>query len=130
MCGGFCQQSAFPAHVCPRHFEAATGRPAPLVRLEDGGSRWAHAKYACVAARHLLTFELSEQGGELSIYGDAPGLRLLGERLLALAASAQTGGASTDQLSTSVWAGNELSLEPQGSSTRLVYQVRISAVRR
>ena len=30
-----------------------------------------------------------------------------------------------DQLSTSVWGGNELSLEPQGSNTRLVYQVRI-----
>ena len=83
-----------------------------------------------VAARHLLTFELSEEGDELSIYGDSAGLRLLGERLAALASSAQAGGASTDQLSTSVWAGNELSLEPQGSNTRLVYQVRISAVRR
>ena len=83
-----------------------------------------------VAARHLLTFELSEEGDELSIYGDAAGLRLLGERLRALASSAEAGGASTDQLSTSVWAGNELSLEPQGSNTRLVYQVRISAVRR
>ena len=31
------------------------------------------------------------------------------------------------QLSTSVWGGNELSLEPQGTDTRLVYQVRIVA---
>jgi hypothetical protein len=45
--------------------------------------------------RHLLTFELSEEGAA--------------------------------QLSTSVWGGNELSLEPQGSDTRLIYQVRIVA---
>jgi hypothetical protein len=71
--------------------------------------------------RHLLTFELSEQGDELSIHGDAAGLRLLAERLSSLAAKAS----AADQLSTSVWGGNELSLEPQGSNTRLIYQVRI-----
>ena len=83
-----------------------------------------------VAGRHLLTFELSEEGDELSIHGDSAGLRLLAERLSALAARAEAGGGSVDQLSTSVWGGNELSLEPQGANTRLVYQVRISAVRR
>jgi hypothetical protein len=75
--------------------------------------------------RHLLTFELSEQGDELSIHGDAAGLRLLAERLSGLAAKAEAGTTATDQLSTSVWGGNELSLEPQGSNTRLIYQVRI-----
>jgi hypothetical protein len=83
-----------------------------------------------VPGRHLLTFELSEEGDELSIHGDPNGLRLLAERLSSLAAKAEAGASSVDQLSTSVWGGNELSLEPQGSNTRLVYQVRISAVRR
>jgi hypothetical protein len=83
-----------------------------------------------VPGRHLLTFELSEEGDELSIHGDAAGLRLLAERLGILAARAESGGENVDQLSTSVWGGNELSLEPQGSNTRLIYQVRISAVRR
>jgi len=80
-----------------------------------------------VPGRHLLTFELSEEGDELSIHGDAAGLRLLAERLSALAAQAESGAERVDQLSTSVWGGNELSLEPQGSNTRLVYQVRIVA---
>jgi hypothetical protein len=75
--------------------------------------------------RHLLTFELSEEGDELSIHGDAAGLRLLAERLSGLAAKAEAGTTATEQLSTSVWGGNELSLEPQGNNTRLVYQVRI-----
>ena len=75
--------------------------------------------------RHLLTFELSEEGDELSIHGDAAGLRLLAERLSGLAAKAEAGAKVADQLSTSVWGGNELSLEPQGSNTRLIYQVRI-----
>jgi len=85
---------------------------------------------ASVPGRHLLTFELSEEGDELSIHGDAAGLRLLAQRLSTLAAQAETGAVGVDQLSTSVWGGNELSLEPQGTGTRLVYQVRISAVRR
>jgi hypothetical protein len=75
--------------------------------------------------RHLLTFEMSEEGDELSIHGDAAGLRLLAERLSGLAAKAEAGTTATEQLSTSVWGGNELSLEPQGSNTRLIYQVRI-----
>ena len=70
-------------------------------------------------AAHLLTFELSEEGDELTIYGDAAGLRLLAERISSLADKSQA------QLSTSVWGGDELSLEPQGNDTRLVYQVRI-----
>jgi hypothetical protein len=70
-------------------------------------------------AAHLLTFELSEEGDELTIYGDAAGLRILAGRISSLADKSQ------DQLSTSVWGGNELSLEPQGNGTRLVYQVRI-----
>ena len=78
-----------------------------------------------MAGRHLLTFELSEEGDELSIHGDAAGLRLLAERLSGLAAKAETGAKAADQLSTSVWGGNELSLEPQGNNTRLIYQVRI-----
>lgn len=78
--------------------------------------------------RHLLTFELSEEGDELTIHGDPPGLRLLAERVSALAAQAETqSGPGVAQLSTSVWGGNELSLEPQGNDTRLVYQVRIVA---
>ena len=77
--------------------------------------------------RHLLTFELSEEGDELSIHGDPAGLRLLADRLSSLAAKAETGTEGVEQLSTSVWGGNELSLEPQGSNTRLVYQVRIAA---
>ena len=81
-----------------------------------------------MAGRHLLTFELSEEGDDLSIYGDASGLRLLAERLLALAQKSETQSQpSVEQLSTSVWGGNELSLEPQGTQTRLVYQVRIVA---
>ena len=78
--------------------------------------------------RHLLTFELSEEGDELSIHGDPPGLRLLAERLTELAAKAESQSQpGSSQLSTSVWGGNELSLEPQGADTRLIYQVRISA---
>ena len=80
-----------------------------------------------MAGRHLLTFELSEEGDELAIHGDPSGLRLLAQRLSDLAAKAEGGGEGLDQLSTSVWGGNELSLEPQGSNTRLVYQVRIVA---
>jgi len=74
-----------------------------------------------------LTFELSEEGDELSIHGDPAGLRLLAERLSGLAAKAESGAEGVDQLSTSVWGGNELSLEPQGSNTRLIYQVRVNA---
>jgi hypothetical protein len=78
--------------------------------------------------RHLLTFELSEEGDELTIYGDPQGLRLLAQRVSDLAAKAETqSNPSVAQLSTSVWGGNELSLEPQGPDTRLVYQVRIVA---
>jgi hypothetical protein len=78
--------------------------------------------------RHLLTFELSEEGDELSIHGDPPGLRLLADRLSTLASQAETQSQpGSAQLSTSVWGGNELSLEPQGTDTRLVYQVRIVA---
>lgn len=80
--------------------------------------------------RHLLTFELSEEGDELAIHGDPSGLRLLAQRLNDLASKAEGGAEGADQLSTSVWGGNELSLEPQGSNTRLVYQVRINARKR
>ena len=78
--------------------------------------------------RHLLTFELSEEGDELSIHGDPAGLRLLAQRLAELAAKAETQSQpGVTQLSTSVWGGNELSLEPQGTDTRLIYQVRVVA---
>lgn len=78
--------------------------------------------------RHLLTFELSEEGDELTIHGDPPGLRLLAERVSELAAKAETqSNPSIANLSTSVWGGNELSLEPQGNDTRLIYQVKIVA---
>jgi hypothetical protein len=78
--------------------------------------------------RHLLTFELSKEGDELTIHGDPPGLRLLAERVSDLAAKAETQSSPTvAQLSTSVWGGNELSLEPQGTDTRLIYQVKIVA---
>jgi hypothetical protein len=78
--------------------------------------------------RHLLTFELSEEGDELTIHGDPAGLRLLAERVSGLAAKAEVqSNPSVAQLSTSVWGGNELSLEAQGTDTRLIYQVRIVA---
>jgi len=78
--------------------------------------------------RHLLTFELSEEGDELTIHGDAAGLRLLAERVNELAAQAEVQSSpGAIALSTSVWGGNELSLEPQGNDTRLIYQVRIVA---
>ena len=78
--------------------------------------------------RHLLTFELSEESDELTIHGDPPGLRLLAERIAELAAKAETqSNPSIANLSPSVWGGNELSLEPQGNDTRLVYQVKIVA---
>ncbi len=78
--------------------------------------------------RHLLTFEMSEEGDELTIHGDAAGLRLLAERVTELATKAETkSNPSVLALSTSVWGGNELSLEPQGSDTKLIYQVRIVA---
>ena len=78
--------------------------------------------------RHLLTFELSEEGDELTIHGDPPGLRLLAERIAELASQAEAqSNPSSASLSTSVWGGNELSLEPQGKDTRLIYQVRLVA---
>ena len=81
-----------------------------------------------MAGRHLLTFELAEEGDELTIYGDPPGLRLLSGRLSELAGKVDNlSKPGVEQLSTSVWGGNELSLEPQGTETRLVYQVRIVA---
>jgi hypothetical protein len=87
-----------------------------------------HTPNSGMPGRHLLTFELSEEGDELTIHGDPPGLRLLAERVAELAAKAEAqSNPSVAQLSTSVWGGNELSLEPQGSGTRLIYQVRIVA---
>ena len=78
--------------------------------------------------RHLLTFELSEEGDELTIHGDPPGLRLLAQRISDLANKSEAESApGAAHLSTSVWGGNELSLEPQGTDTRLIYQVRIVA---
>lgn len=78
--------------------------------------------------RHLLTFELSEQSDELTIHGDPAGLRLLADRVSDLAAKAEVqSNPGVAQLSTSVWGGNELSLEPQGKDTRLIYTVRIVA---
>jgi hypothetical protein len=78
--------------------------------------------------RHLLTFELSEEGDELTIHGDPAGLRLLADRVADLATKSETqSNPSIAQLSTSVWGGNELSLEAQGNDTRLIYQVRIVA---
>jgi len=78
--------------------------------------------------RHLLTFEMSEDGDELTIHGDPAGLRLLAERVAELASKAETqSNPRVLALSTSVWGGNELSLEPQGSDTKLIYQVRIVA---
>ena len=87
-----------------------------------------HTPNVGMPGRHLLTFELSEEGDELTIHGDPPGLRLLAERVSELAAKVESQSSpGIAQLSTSVWGGNELSLEPQGTDTRLVYQVRIVA---
>src|SRR5918999_6500466 len=91
-----------------------------------GPARQRHC--APVMPGHLLTFELSEQGDELTVYGDPPGLRLLCERLIELATKAENlSKPGVDQLSTSAWGGNELSLQPQGSNTRLIYHVRVIA---
>lgn len=77
---------------------------------------------------HLLTVELSEEGDELTIYGDPPGLRLLASRITELAAKAEAlSKPGVEQLSTSAWGGNELSLQPQGTNTRLIYHVRVVA---
>lgn len=77
---------------------------------------------------HLLTFELSEEGDELTVYGDPQGLRLLASRITELAAKAEAlSKPGVEQLSTSVWGGNELSLQPQGTNTRLIYHVRVAA---
>ena len=79
-------------------------------------------------ADHLLTFELSEEADELTIFGDPAGLRLLAARLAELAAKSETQSApGAEQLSASVWGGNELSLQPQGAGTRLIYHVRVVA---
>jgi hypothetical protein len=75
---------------------------------------------------HLLTFEVSAAGDEVVIHGDPAGLRLLASRLATLAAKAQTSDPMVEEtLSTSIWGGHELSLEPQGASTKLVHHVRI-----
>lgn len=102
--------------------------------MASSGRHRLNSQIVAMAGRHLLTFELAEEGDELTIYGDPTGLRLLAERVLALAQKAETQTQaetqtrpSVEQLSTSVWGGNELSLEPQGTETRLVYQVRIVA---
>jgi hypothetical protein len=82
----------------------------------------------CGMAGHLLTFELSEKGDELSIHGDPGGLRLLAARLSDLAARAEGGAHGSGRLTTSIWGGNELSLQPQGTGTRLIYHVRLNAL--
>jgi hypothetical protein len=74
---------------------------------------------------HLLTIELSVAGDEVTIHGDPAGLRILATRLATLAARAQTGGQSRDQLTTSVWGGDELSLQAQGANTRLLHHLKI-----
>jgi hypothetical protein len=77
---------------------------------------------------HLLPVELSEEGDELTIYGDPSGLRLLASRISELAAKAEAlSKPGVEQLSTSAWGGNELSLQPQGTNTRLIYHVRVVA---
>ena len=77
---------------------------------------------------HLLTVEVSAAGDEVHIHGDPAGLRILATRLSTLAAKAQAGGGQTrDQLTTSVWGGLELSLQPQGSQTRIVHHLKIVA---
>ena len=79
-------------------------------------------------AGHLLTFELSEASDELTIYGDPAGLRLLAARVSELAEKSETRSTpAVEQLSASVWGGNELSLQPQGADTRLIYHVRVVA---
>jgi hypothetical protein len=99
-----------------------------MVPSEDGDIHSAQRHYGVMPGRHLLTFELSEAADELTIHGDPPGLRLLAERIYELAAQAEVQSQpGIVHLSTSVWGGNELSLEPQGIDTRLVYQVRIVA---
>ena len=79
-------------------------------------------------AGHLLTFELSDEGDELTVYGDPRGLRLLAGRVTELAEKVENASKpGVEQFSTSVWAGNELSLQPQGSNTRLIYHVKVVA---
>ncbi len=76
---------------------------------------------------HLLTFELSANGLDLNIHGDAKGLELLARVATRLAARANAGAPDHDHLATEAWAGTELSAEPQSSESQLLNQVTIRA---
>ncbi len=66
----------------------------------------------------LLTFELSGDGSELHIHGDASGLRELVRALERVITTREH-----DHLMTPSWGGAELTEQPQGQGTRLVHSV-------
>jgi hypothetical protein len=74
---------------------------------------------------HLLTFELSKDGDELFIHGDATGLRYLARVASRLAEHAEAGTREHDHLMTEEWAGHELSSVAQDPATSLINQVTI-----
>ena len=78
-------------------------------------------------SQRLLTFELSKDGEELHIHGNAEGLRALMKVLDRLKAQAEAGTQAHDHLMTEAWAGTELSGRTQGSETRLVNKVDVHA---
>jgi hypothetical protein len=74
---------------------------------------------------HLLTFELSKDGDELCIHGDAAGLRYLARIVLRLADYAEGGRKDHNHLMTAAWAGHELSSVAKDSSAVLLNKVTI-----
>jgi hypothetical protein len=75
--------------------------------------------------KSLLTFELSKDGDELFIHGNAVGLRGLALKLTRLAEKADAGHFDHEHLMTKEWAGHELCSVAQGSNTSLLNQATI-----
>lgn len=78
-------------------------------------------------AEHLLTFELTADGEELHVHGDAKGLTLLARAVTLLAAQCEAGAADHTHLATEAWGSSELSSDRQSDASRLVNQVTIHA---
>jgi hypothetical protein len=77
--------------------------------------------------KRLLTFELSNDGQELHVHGDAEGLESLAKAIDRAKAQANAGKPAHDHLMTEAWAGNELSGTTQGTDTRLINKVTLHA---
>lgn len=75
--------------------------------------------------QRLLTFELSKDGDELHIHGDAEGLGALIKALNNLKAQVQAGKQAHEHLMTGAWGGSELSAEQQASDSKLLHKVTV-----